>query len=87
MDVTEQAHSGREPRHAPLSADIQVVGASDDPATQAIATSTTTDQVIEALHSGGLLVLTMNLARQRSSNPKTPVPSSIGRPGVRRSVA
>jgi hypothetical protein len=38
----------------------------------AVAPPPPTDQMIESLHSGGLLVLTMRLARQRSSKPLRP---------------
>jgi hypothetical protein len=87
MDLTEQPDAARKLRLEPLASNNLFIRPGDNPAMPAIATPATMDKVIESLHFGGLLALTMQLARQRASERATPGPPPIGKPGITRFVA
>lgn len=78
MNVIELAGSLLEPVPAHRTPGTRDVRTHDDPAESPMATPSTLNKVVGSLHSGGLIALTMQLARQRSPEPATPNPTSIG---------
>ncbi|WP_147381598.1 hypothetical protein [Nocardioides immobilis] len=85
MNVTELARSLLEPVPAHRTPGTRDVRTDHDPAESPIATPSTMNNVVGSLHSGGLIALMMQLARQRSSERATPSPTSESSLGVRRS--
>ena len=78
MNVTELAGSLLEPVPAHRTPGTLDVRTDDDPAESPMATRSTMNNFVGSLHSGGLIALTMQLARQRSSERANPNPASIG---------
>jgi hypothetical protein len=67
MNVTELDGSLLAPLPAHRTPGTRDARPDDDPAESPMATPSSIDNVIGSLHSGGLIALTMQLARQRSS--------------------